>query len=131
MPKIGCNIVSQKSEFWHRFGNVLEVDFGQKSVNFQDVSQASISNIIFMRCCCCFLDTPQPKKKLFSCRKHVFLQKQPFTHHIEKTSILRAFWHHFSIRGGGRWALGGEGEGRNGDLWGPRGDPRAFLDIFV
>ena len=33
---------TQKAQLWHRFGDVLEVDLGQKSINFLDVLQASI-----------------------------------------------------------------------------------------
>ena len=77
VPKIRCNIVSQKTTCWHRFGDGLEVGFGQKAINFQDVSQASISNIILERFCY-FFDTPQPKKPLFSCRKTRISAKMAF-----------------------------------------------------
>ena len=82
---------------------LLEVGFGQNSVNIQDVSQASISNIIFMRFCYLF-DTPQPKKPLFSYRKTRISAKTAFhTSHWKKRRfyvhfgiIFRSFWHHFT-----------------------------------
>ena len=86
--------------FLCRFGNVLELDFGQNSVNFQDVSQASISNIIFVRFCY-FFDTPQPEKPLFSCRKTRISIKTAFnTSHWKNTdfmSILASFFDLFGI----------------------------------